>query len=171
MAGATTKIAIDVHYEDNAAYAAGVLFEHWSDSSPAQTVRCERHGLANYEPGQFYKRELPVIIELLGSLPQPIETIVIDGYVQLGNEQRAGLGMHLWDALDRSSPIVGVAKNRFQNTPGEAELLRGSSAKPLFVSAVGVSLENAKQAIFAMHGEHRIPTLLKVVDQLSRQRM
>ena len=50
MAGATTKIAIDVHYEDNAAYAAGVLFEHWSDSSPAQTVRCERYGLADYEP-------------------------------------------------------------------------------------------------------------------------
>ena len=47
-------------------------------------------------------------------------------------------------------------------------IYRGDSAKPLFVTAVGMTLEEAKAHIASMHGEHRIPTLLRRVDQLCR---
>ncbi|MEM8983419.1 MAG: endonuclease V [Pseudomonadota bacterium] len=163
------KIVIDVHYENDAASAAGVLFSAWTDPAPLASVRCAREGLADYEPGQFYKRELPVILDLLQRIEDPLDTIVIDGYVHLGPEARAGLGQHLWSALEQRVAIIGVAKNRFVGTPAESELLRGKSAKPLFVTAVGVDLDEAKRAIAAMHGEHRLPTLLKLVDQLCRQ--
>ncbi|MEM1262942.1 MAG: endonuclease V [Pseudomonadota bacterium] len=164
-----TRIAIDVHYQDDSAYAAGVLFERWPAEEALDTIRCERHGLAPYEPGQFYKRELPVIIDLLALLEKPAQTIVIDGYVNLGRDQHAGLGEHLWNALRQSTAIIGVAKNRFRDTPSNAALLRGTSTKPLYVSAIGISLVEAKQAIAAMHGEHRLPTLLKLADRLCRQ--
>lgn len=38
-----------------------------------------------------------------------------------------------------------------------------------FVTAVGESLSAAKAGVARMHGSHRIPTLLKAVDQLCRQ--
>ena len=76
--------------------------------------------------------------------------------------------MHLWRQLDGAVPVVGVAKTRFVDTPAEAELIRGTSARPLFVTAAGLSQDEAKRCIARMHGAHRIPTLLKQVDALCR---
>jgi deoxyribonuclease V len=61
-----------------------------------------------------------------------------------------------------------VAKRSFLDTPEACEVLRGSSEKPLFVTAVGMPLSDAKQYISVMHGKNRIPSLLKKVDQLCR---
>jgi endonuclease V-like protein UPF0215 family len=52
-----------------------------------------------------------------------------------------------------------------------AEVLRGESESPLFVSAVGVELTDAADAIKKRHGAYRIPTLLKRVDTLARGRV
>jgi deoxyribonuclease V len=78
--------------------------------------------------------------------------------------------MHLFNALKREIPIIGVAKNAFHDTPSECSITRGQSAKALFVSAVGVDLEIAKNHIVEMHGEFRMPTLLKLVDGICRRR-
>ena len=49
-------------------------------------------------------------------------------------ETRKGLGLHLYDTLENKIPIVGLAKAKFGNTPQICELLRGESAKPLYIT-------------------------------------
>ena len=50
------------------------------------------------------------------------------------------------------------------------KVLRGVSKNPLWVSAVGIETNLAAHKIENMHGEHRIPAILKKVDQLTRQK-
>ncbi|MCB9920642.1 MAG: hypothetical protein H6822_00590 [Planctomycetaceae bacterium] len=64
--------------------------------------------------------------------------------------------------------IIGVAKTRFATATSEVEVFRGTSQRPLFVSAAGIDQHIAADSIRRMHGENRIPTLLKRVDTLSR---
>ena len=47
-------------------------------------------------------------------------------------------------------------------------LLRGDRIKPLFITVAGDALPGAREAIAAMHGQCRVPTLLKKVDHLCR---
>ena len=75
---------------------------------------------------------MPCILEILAQLESLPEIIVVDGYVELGSEQKPGLGKHLHDAIDGKSIIIGVAKNRFEDTPVEAEVFRGGSQRPLY---------------------------------------
>lgn len=105
------------------------------------------------------------MLERFDSLPA---TIIIDGYVTLGEEARGGLGAHLFAALEEKVPIIGVAKSRFEGTPAECELLRGTSERPLYVTSRGIPLEEAKRLVASMHGEHRLPTLLRAADRLCR---
>ncbi len=96
------------------------------------------------------------------------EIIVIDGYVTLGNDEKEGLGAHLYSALNSNIPVIGVAKNRFAGTPGKNEVYRGQSRQPLFVTCKGVDINDAKEFVRKMHGEHRLPTLIKAVDRECR---
>ena len=57
-------IAIDVHYFQDKAVAAGVIFEDWSAKSASEIVKVEVANVAPYESGAFYKRELPCILFL-----------------------------------------------------------------------------------------------------------
>ena len=164
---------VDVQYQDPQATAAGLLFPFWDKADIAHTLTKGISAIAPYEPGSFYKRELPCILSLLDdvALHHPIdqlEAIVVDGFVTLGAEQRPGLGMYLHHRLEQSIPIIGVAKRKFVGTPSVCEVYRGQSQNPLFVTAVGIDLAQAKAHIVSMHGDHRIPTLLKRVDQICR---
>jgi deoxyribonuclease V len=95
-------------------------------------------------------------------------TIVVDGYVTLGAAQRDGLGARLFSALREQIPVIGVAKSRFAGTPAAAEVLRGESRRPLYVTSRGIALEEAKRLIRGMHGRNRLPTLLLAVDRACR---
>jgi len=162
-------LAVDVHYHaDHSATAAGLLFQSWDSGEAVDELVMDIEEVAQYVPGSFYLRELPCIRQLLAVVKSPYDCIVIDGYVFLGKEQRPGLGMHLWDSLDRKVPVIGVAKSRFSDTPEEAKLFRGSSRRPLYVTSVGVPLAEAKEQLRSMKGVYRIPDLLKRVDQLCR---
>jgi deoxyribonuclease V len=121
---------------------------------------------APYESGQFYKRELPYLIDMIGRVHHSLQAIVIDGYVWLGPD-RPGLGAHLFDAINGRAPVVGVAKTAFVGAPA-IPVLRGESLTPLFVSTQGLDPAEAAVSIAGMHGRFRIPTLLKRVDSLSR---
>ena len=124
---------------------------------------------ADYAPGEFYKRELPLLMSVLGMLPTRPDIIVIDGYVWLGVEDRKGLGAHLFGALGGASAVVGIAKTKFHDASyWAAEVKRGASESPLFVTAAGMSPEQAVAAVKRMHGEHRIPTLAARADRLAR---
>ena len=46
---------------------------------------------------------------------------------------------------------------------------RGESKNPLFITAEGIEVNEEAELIQNMHGVFRIPTLLKAVDQLSRE--
>ena len=104
----------------------------------------------------------------LNQLPESPAAIVVDGYVWLDGGGRKGLGHHLYDALQQSVPVIGVAKTEFAGASQAVEICRGSSARPLFVTAVGIEPDIAADYIRRMHGNSRIPTLLKRVDTLSR---
>lgn len=163
------NLALDVHYHtEGSATVAGILFENWESDQVAGSLLKSIPRAAEYEPGQFYKRELPCLLALISDISQKLETIVIDGFVTLGADQRPGLGAYLYQALECQTPVIGVAKSRFNQTPTETQILRGSSQNPLFVTALGIPLAEAQRRIQSMHGEYRLPTLLRQVDQLCR---
>lgn len=162
-------LAIDVGYSENKALAIGVLFEDWNSTEPMKIYKEQIENIEPYEAGAFYKRELPCILSLLDHICENVTAIVVDGYVHLGAERRAGLGAHLFDALDAKIPVIGVAKNYFKETPIEHEVFRGKSQKPIYVTAVGMSLDQGIKYIQYMDGKNRIPTLLKLADRYSRE--
>ena len=161
-------LAVDVDYRDNhQASVAGILFDDWRDTQPKAVVTTTVEGVASYQSGQFYKRELPCIVALLAKIDQPLDGIVVDGYVFLGASKK-GLGAYLYEHLDHALPIIGVAKSPFKGISEETFLYRGKSKKPLYITAVGMDLSQAKEAIKTMAGEFRIPFLLKEADRICR---
>lgn len=93
----------------------------------------------------------------------------MDGFVDLGRAREAGLGRHLYEMLGKKIAVIGVAKTPFRGTPPDCEILRGTSRKPLYVTAAGIEAESAKSLVQRMHGRGRLPTLLKHVDRLGRR--
>jgi deoxyribonuclease V len=166
VSGTNVLIAcVDVDYRKPGAMAAALWFRGWETAVPEQQMVMSFDTVADYEPGRFYKRELPCLLGVLERGPRP-EIIVVDGYAWLGDGV-AGLGAHLHHALQ--IPVIGVAKTRFATATDAVALLRGTSHTPLYVSAAGVSVDDAAPWIAAMHGPHRLPTLLKQVDRLARE--
>lgn len=157
---------VDVAYRDSAAVAAAVLIGDWSDAAPAGEHVASIAKVADYEPGSFYLRELPCLLEVLRPIAA-VTTVVIDGYVWLA-KGRAGLGARLFDALGGGVPIVGVAKTEFRANDAAVEVVRGASARSLYVTAEGVDVAAAAACVRRMHGAHRIPTILRRVDRLAR---
>jgi deoxyribonuclease V len=161
-------LAVDVRYSEKHAAVAGVVFVGWRDEYPEMEFVSFTEVPAAYEPGQFYKRELPCILKLIQENKLHPECIIVDGFVYLDGFSKAGLGKHLYDALGGKVPVIGVAKNHFRGIGSEYEIHRGTSNKPLYVTAAGIDLNKAKEYIRSMHGKYRQPTLLKRVDQVCR---
>ena len=167
------KLALDVQYGVESFRAAAVFFWEWTDSEAEMTVEKTFEGpVAEYVPGQFRDRELPCLLKILaqqiGLVRSSVDTIVIDGYVDLG-EGRPGLGRYLHDTLQSlgmNVTVVGVAKNPYHNA-NAIKILHGGSESPLYVTSTGDAQE-AANAVKSMSGPYRIPTLLKLADSLAR---
>lgn len=158
--------AIDVHYKyDSSATAAAVVFSVFSDSEAFRTYVSRIKKVETYVPGQFYKRELPCLLAILGMIEEEIDTVIIDGYVDLGG--KPGLGRYLWEAQDCKKIIIGVAKKHFRGSDA-VKLYRGKSRQPLFITSAGIEPLKAAGLIEQMHGNNRLPALLKLADSLSR---
>ena len=159
----------DVDYRPDAtAQAAAVFFDAWSAEAPRFEATRKIEGVAPYEPGRFFERELPCLLAVLrDGLPQ-LQAVVIDGYVTLDAGGRPGLGQHLFDALGAQIPVIGVAKTAFMGSPHALPLQRGEAKAPLYITAAGLPLHDAAEHIREMHGPYRLPTLLKRVDRLCR---
>ncbi len=162
---------LDVDYrEDRApphAMAACVVFDGWTSADVIAEYVQPISTIAPYVPGQLYLRELPCLLAVLQCVTVDLQAIIVDGYAFLDDAGRPGLGAHLHQALDGRTPVVGVAKNFFRDNAA-ARVLRGRSTRPLYVSAVGMDPAIAAEGIRRMHGDHRLPTLLKRVDRLCR---
>lgn len=158
----------DVHYRDDHAQVAAVIFDSWTASEAHRTYTIQTPLAGEYEPGQFYKRELPVLQALLAIIEEPLSYIVVDSYVYLATN-RPGLGAYLYDALEQKVPVIGVAKTHFRAAEEiERSILRGESIKPLFITSIGCPLDWAAERIQEMSGAYRLPDLIKLADQLSK---
>jgi deoxyribonuclease V len=155
---------VDVDYRGRLAVAAGLWFRGWAADEPEHQAVAVCADAAGYEPGAFYRRELPALLAVLGRGPRP-DVVIVDGYVWLA-DRAAGLGARLHAEV--GGVVVGVAKTRYAGATAAVEVCRGGSRSPLFVSAVGVSAAEAATKVAAMHGPYRVPTLLKRVDALAR---
>jgi deoxyribonuclease V len=166
-----TIALLDVDYRASRARAACVLAESWFDEFPVSEHAVDVGPVEAYEPGSFYRRELPCLLAVLRTLEDPPDIAVVDGYVWLGGEARPGLGFHLYEALGGRTPVVGIAKTAFGSAdaaPTVAKICRGGSKRPLFLTCVGVDLAAAGQWVRGMAGAHRVPSLLAAVDRLAR---
>jgi deoxyribonuclease V len=165
------KIVIDVGYDENKANSASLSSQNWDDSSPTDTKKILLENIADYEPRKFYLRELPCILASLNQYDlDEVDTIIVDGFVWLNSKKKPGLGAYLFEKLDKKIPIIGVAKRKFHGENIFMKTIeRGESKNPLFITATGIEVNEAAELIKNMHGKFRIPTLLKAVDQLSRE--
>jgi deoxyribonuclease V len=159
--------AFDVHYPvSGGAYAAVVV----GPDARFATLVAEHvvflPTVAAYQPGAFFRRELPALEAAL-AVAGPLGLLVIDGYVDLDPNGRPGLGAHLHAAT--GLPVIGVAKTAFRTATHARPVLRGSSAKPLYVTAGGLDLDEAARAVTSMAGSFRLPDALRRVDALARR--
>ncbi|MGE0396976.1 MAG: endonuclease V [Kofleriaceae bacterium] len=159
-------VALDVDYRADRVVTAAVGFLAWPDAAASfEKTQVSMFPPAEYEPGSFYKRELPYLLAILDGLAPDI--VVVDGYVTLDGGTK-GLGAHLRDALDVRPVVIGVAKRPWRGGVAGTAIVRGDSKAPLYVTASGMDVADAAKHIAAMHGPHRTPALLKRVDRLAR---
>jgi deoxyribonuclease V len=158
---------VDVDYRAAEVVAACVGIRDWTDAAPCiQRVVRAAEPAAPYVPGRFYLRELPWIIDVLGTVAD-VQLVVIDGYVWLAKD-KPGLGAHLYERLGGRCPVAGVAKGAFRNNESAIAVTRSGSARPLYITAVGIDAGVVAEGVARMAGEHRMPTILKLVDRLAR---
>jgi deoxyribonuclease V len=159
-------VAVDVHYlSTGGARAAAVLaadaaFAHVLAERTALVLR-----VAPYRPGEFYLRELPPLRAVLADL-DGLGLLVVDGYADLDPGGRPGLGARAH--AEFGIPVIGVAKSRFRTATHAVPVLRGSSARPLFVTAAGMTAADAADLVRDMAGRYRLPDALRRTDTLAR---
>ncbi len=161
--------AVDVHYlGTGGARAAAVLA---ADAAFAQ-VLAEHTAVvprvSPYRPGEFYLRELPPLHAVLDDLVG-LGLLVVDGYADLDPAGRPGLGAHAH--AEFGIPVIGVAKSRFRTATHAVPVVRGSSARPLFVTSCGMPAADAADLVRRMAGRYRLPDALRRADTLARDGM
>jgi deoxyribonuclease V len=158
--------AVDVHYLSTAGAraaavpAADAAFAHVLAERTAALPR-----VAPYRPGEFYLRELPplrAVLEDLSELGLP----AVDGYADLDPAGRPGLGAHAH--AEFGIPVTGVAKSRFRTATHAVPVVRGSSMRPLFVTAAGIPAADAADLVRRMPGRYRRPDALLRADTPAR---
>lgn len=165
-------LAFDTYYFGNKAKTVCLSFENWNLEDNFKVYTEILSDVEEYVSGEFYKRELPCILSILSKIElEKTTAIIIDGFVFLNDENKFGLGAYLYEKLNKKIPIIGVAKKDFAKIEkNRIELFRGKSKNPLFITSIGIELKQATQKIKEMNGEYRIPTLLKEVDRLTKER-
>jgi deoxyribonuclease V len=164
--------AFDTYYTEKTARTVCVGFADWASQAVAFLKTEELPVQDEYESGQFYKRELPCILSLLGKMDVKAgDVIVVDGFVFLDDEGKFGLGGHLFESMSVKLPVIGVAKSNFATIAAlKRAVYRGESKKPLYVTAIGMDLDEAAENIGNMAGKYRMPDLLKKLDLKTKEK-
>ena len=165
-------VAFDTYYFDDKAKTGCISFSDWKNQDNFKINTEILDGIEEYISGQFYKRELPCILSLITKIGlDNIELIIIDGFVYLDDNNKYGLGAYLNKELNEKIPIIGVAKRDFSTiNKNRNKVYRGESQNPLFITSVGIDLNVASEKIKEMDGKYRMPTLLKELDKLTREK-
>jgi len=159
---------VDTQYENDDARAACLTALGWQAATALEEHTVDVHGVAAYQPGRFFERELPCLTRALALLPHEPALIIVDGYVVLDAAGTPGLGSYVFEHFGGRIPVVGIAKHAYRGSDFAVPVRRGGSLRPLFITARGISSQAAAHEVERMHGVHRIPTLCKRVDQLAR---
>jgi len=160
--------AADVHYPPSGGARAALVAAAdaaFSSMTYEKTVFVEE--VAAYQPGSFYMRELPPLRAVLAGVDD-VGLLVIDGYVDLDPAGRPGLGAHVHEEF--RIPVIGVAKTRFASATHAILVLRGTAARPLYVTAAGLSAAEAADLVRTMAGKFRLPDALRRADTLASNR-
>jgi len=159
--------AADVHYlRSGGARAAAVVAADPAFSRLVGERIAMVADVAPYQPGQFYLRELPPLRAVLDGL-SGLGLLVLDGYADLDPDGQPGLGARAHQAF--GVPVIGVAKTPFRTATHAIEVLRGTSARPLYVTAAGMPQGDAAELVRQMAGQHRLPDALRRADTLARR--
>ena len=159
-------VATDVHYlpaggaRAAAVVAADAAFSHLVEDRVELVPEVQP-----YQPGQFYLRELPPLHAVLDGLTG-MTLLVVDGYADLDPDGRPGLGSYA--RKEFGVPVIGVAKTAFRTATHAIPVLRGTSARPLYVTAAGMPRADAAELVQGMAGRNRMPDALRRVDTLAR---
>jgi deoxyribonuclease V len=158
--------AVDVQYLPSGEARAALVA---APSAPFSEIVLEKTvvvaNVAPYQPGAFYLRELPCLRALLAGM-DGLSLLVVDGYVDLDPAGKPGLGMHAH--LEFGVPVIGVAKTPFPTATHAVPVVRGIAIRPLYVTAAGLPVSEAADAVRAMAGQYRLPDALRRVDALAR---
>jgi deoxyribonuclease V len=57
-----------------------VLFRQWFSAEPEHVLTVNIERVEPYRAGEFYKRELPLLIAVLNRVAYDLKAIVVDGY-------------------------------------------------------------------------------------------
>jgi len=167
IAAASTFAAVDVCYlgAEGARAALVAAFDPrfssiaWSNTTMTATT-------AAYRAGEFWRRELPPLRAVCRDVAG-LALLVVDGYVDLDPAGRPGLGARVFGEF--GVPVIGVAKTFFRGAVHAAQVRRGQSARPLYVTAAGMRVvPDAARLIAEMAGQYRIPDALRLADRLAR---
>ena len=161
--------AVDVHYLGEAGARAALVTaadSKFSVLAGSRTAMVPDPG--PYRSGEFYLRELPPLRAVLAD-QTGLALIVVDGYVDLDPQGRPGLGAYVQAEFD--TPVIGVAKTRFATATHAAQVRRGQSDRPLYVTAAGLTVAEAATMVSEMAGQFRIPDALRKADLLARGTM
>jgi deoxyribonuclease V len=140
--------------------AADAVFAHVLAERTAVVPR-----VPPYRPGDFYLRELPPLRVVLEDL-SGLGLLVVDGYADLDPSGRPGLGARAH--AEFGIPVIGVAKSRFRTATHALPVVRGSSVRPLFVTAAGMPAAHAADLVRRMARRYRLPGALRRADTLAR---
>jgi deoxyribonuclease V len=110
-------------------------------------------------------RELPPLRAVLDDL-SGLSLLVGDGYADLDPSRRPGPGAHAH--VEFGIPVIGIAKSRFRTATHAVPVKRGSSVRPVFVTAAGMSTADAADLVRRMAGRYRLPDTLRRADNLAR---
>ena len=115
-----TIACIDVGYTESetnptTAIAACAVISDWSDVTSLSELVVNVDAVEDYQPGQFYLRELPCIKAVLRYfrvLQRTSSLTVTSGVGRPGPSWPSA--QYLYDALNQVIPVIGVAKNPFK---------------------------------------------------------
>lgn len=166
-------LILDAYYHDvdgkTTANVSAIRFTGIENNIILNEYKAVIHNVSPYKSGQFYKREMPCLLGLIDKINDPFDVIIIDGYVCLDGQDKAGLGKYLYDQLIIKKPIIGIAKTNFYGIPSEYKIYRGTSKHPLYVTCINISIDTAKTWVQKLQGQYRIPDIVKKTDILSRE--
>jgi len=109
-----------------------------------------------YAAGAPARRRALDLLLALGAVLHDLrgpDLLAADGYADLDPGGRPGLGGHAH--AESGIPVIEVAKSRFRTATHAVPVVRGSSGRPLFVTAAGMPRADAAALVRRMAGRYR----------------